>query len=331
MRFQSFILRYQFEDKESFADTFMTGCLLTSANPTNTSQRAALVYPVGKKKQPKSAGIKIGASGGTATTNLAKLNRITLGREADRDIHLPFRTVSKQHAYFSVLRGILYLTDNGSANGTIVNGLRLAPKQRLEVPEGIVEIWFGDEQLFLFDTSTLYGYLQHLSNLTKKLPAMEAEEKTAPQEIRPPTISPLQQLGPGHELALPVVPGATAKIDPATARRPEPSFPGAAPEPRPINLEETHESLLPTASRHELEQLANRWEEGVKTLTQLFPEAREVRARLSTQSDPVVLFKDGSQDTCDKVVGVLNALSMLVTHLEVEMRGVEQTITVFER
>ncbi len=52
--------------------------------------------------------------------------RISVGRAANNDVVLQQESVSKLHAYFFHQAGAWHVRDNGSANGTRINGHRLA-------------------------------------------------------------------------------------------------------------------------------------------------------------------------------------------------------------
>src|SRR5262249_35799649 len=53
---------------------------------------------------------------------------ITVGRTANNDVVVPDISVSKFHAFFRTVDGVLTLADAGSKNGTEVGGQALAPK-----------------------------------------------------------------------------------------------------------------------------------------------------------------------------------------------------------
>jgi len=70
---------------------------------------------------------------------------ITVGRATNNDVVLPFRTVSKMHAYFMSVSGPTWrLTDQHSANGTFVDGLRVPDGQAVTL-ENAGHLGFGNE------------------------------------------------------------------------------------------------------------------------------------------------------------------------------------------
>jgi predicted component of type VI protein secretion system len=62
--------------------------------------------------------------GGTRDIRLDR-DRITLGRRADNDVHLPYPAVSADHAAVITVREDSFLEDLQSTNGTLVNGNRI--------------------------------------------------------------------------------------------------------------------------------------------------------------------------------------------------------------
>lgn len=91
--------------------------------------------------------------------------RITVGRSSMNDLVLRFDQVSKLHAYFVPREQGpgLAIVDAGSTNGTMVNGVRLAPDEHIDVFDGD-EIEFGPGLPFAFlATDTLHWYLGTLA------------------------------------------------------------------------------------------------------------------------------------------------------------------------
>jgi predicted component of type VI protein secretion system len=62
--------------------------------------------------------------GGTRDIRLDR-DRITIGRRADNDVHLPYPAVSADHAAVITVREDSFLEDLQSTNGTLVNGKRI--------------------------------------------------------------------------------------------------------------------------------------------------------------------------------------------------------------
>jgi hypothetical protein len=92
---------------------------------------------------------------------------ITIGRATNNDIVLPLSTVSKMHAYFMNATGPTWkITDQHSANGTYVDGIKLPDGQAAACVDG-ARIGFGNEVhcRFFFPESIfgiVEGYRRHV-------------------------------------------------------------------------------------------------------------------------------------------------------------------------
>lgn len=84
----------------------------------------------------------------------AVLTRLGVGRDTDNELQVEDDHVSRRHARFSNFRGLIWLQDLGSSNGTYVNGERLS---------GACRLFHGDE--VRFDTLT-YQLIGHGADLT---------------------------------------------------------------------------------------------------------------------------------------------------------------------
>jgi pSer/pThr/pTyr-binding forkhead associated (FHA) protein len=87
-------------------------------------------------------------------------DRISVGRNRNADIHLPFRRISKFHAFFtSTQNGAKYfITDAGSTNGTFLNGRRLPAGQSVEVNDRAL-IHFSQFMFVFFMPTAFYALL----------------------------------------------------------------------------------------------------------------------------------------------------------------------------
>jgi hypothetical protein len=63
---------------------------------------------------------------------------ISVGRTPDNDVTIPESSISARHCFLRVLGAEISLTDAGSTNGTLVNGVKLAAKKAQTVVEGDV-------------------------------------------------------------------------------------------------------------------------------------------------------------------------------------------------
>jgi hypothetical protein len=61
---------------------------------------------------------------------------VTIGRTNDNDVAFPDYSVSKRHCQLAVVGRELRLIDNGSTNGTFLNGLRLAQRKPVVLNTG---------------------------------------------------------------------------------------------------------------------------------------------------------------------------------------------------
>jgi len=57
---------------------------------------------------------------------------LTIGRDQGRSIVLPNKTASRKHARLDLINGMPVIVDEGSANGTLVNGARIAVPTRID-------------------------------------------------------------------------------------------------------------------------------------------------------------------------------------------------------
>jgi hypothetical protein len=180
--FQTFLLRHQFTPERAFIRELPFGCLLDQANPTRSSQRGSLVFPLCKREVGPEVGstMAIGGGGGEEVTEIAMRSRIVVGSDPVRcDVTLPAApTVAPVHAYFFVRRGRLHLADCGAPHGTYIAGAQLRPNQRVPLrPDAIAEVWFGEEGYLHFDPRSLYQYVQYLLGSRAARPRLEADRR----------------------------------------------------------------------------------------------------------------------------------------------------------
>ena len=88
---------------------------------------------------------------------------LTVGRETACDIILPDPSVSARHAMFRQLDATYLLTDEGSANGVFVRGVRLAPRTGHVVKDGDV-VRFGAVSATVFLAPDEDGPLDRLTS-----------------------------------------------------------------------------------------------------------------------------------------------------------------------
>ncbi len=61
---------------------------------------------------------------------------LTVGRDPGCDVRINDPTVSRWHAWLTEAAGLWYITDTGSANGTLINGEEIKPNERRLLNEG---------------------------------------------------------------------------------------------------------------------------------------------------------------------------------------------------
>lgn len=83
---------------------------------------------------------------------------ISIGRTAENDVAIPEYSISKQHCLVQVLGSEVRLSDCGSTNGTIVNGVRLEPRKPV-VLRGGDKIVLGRFALGFYGPRDFLGYL----------------------------------------------------------------------------------------------------------------------------------------------------------------------------
>lgn len=87
---------------------------------------------------------------------------ITVGRQRENDFWLPGLRVSKSHAVLAKAGSVWTLKDVGSANGTLLDGVRLAAEVAVPLPE-CARIGFGPDVQVQFCTGrALLGLLRAL-------------------------------------------------------------------------------------------------------------------------------------------------------------------------
>ena len=75
-----------------------------------------------------------------------------LGRESSCDIPFPVDGVSKRHVHISITGDVVFIEDQGSANGTFVNGklikrVTVQPGDRIGLPNAILQLVYVKEKV----------------------------------------------------------------------------------------------------------------------------------------------------------------------------------------
>jgi ABC transport system ATP-binding/permease protein len=153
---------------------------------------------------------------------------MTVGRSADRDIHLDDSEVSRTHATFTRRGTATFLTDLGSSNGTYVNGSRL---------QGTIELHDGDQITFATVEATFHAAPGSIATAQSSPAAAGASPPLPPGPVSPGpssiTQSPLQPPGPDLGAALPGSPGPSPQSPAGPGFHPPGSNPAGTIPPGP--------------------------------------------------------------------------------------------------
>ena len=100
--------------------------------------------------ETKCAVLKIAMGDATGKKEFPIINELMIGRDAKNDIVIPNLNVSRKHAKVSKDEtGVYWLEDQGSHNGTLLNG-RLARKEKLQENDIIL---IADTELTFFSNA----------------------------------------------------------------------------------------------------------------------------------------------------------------------------------
>lgn len=122
---------------------------------------------------------------------------LTIGRQAGNSLVLESQLISRKHAEIETTAGGSQITDLGSANGTLVNGERLAPNVPMALMHGAV-IEIGPFRL-------AYEQIRVAPAKPAEKPVAEAERPVAPQPEAIPQ-PPAESLAPAtRQLTIPPV------------------------------------------------------------------------------------------------------------------------------
>jgi uncharacterized RDD family membrane protein YckC len=161
----------------------------------------------------------IASQSGQSTTFALGADEVTIGRAETCNMVLDDKVVSRRHALVRAVEGGYLLVDNGSANGTLVNGLKVT-EHRLKDGD---EIRLGSSTLRFVDPPDPEA--THLVNAAQLVEQASAVAPTAAHRVQKPAPAP------------PVAAGPPAAAPPAPASPPPkpapPAAPPAAPAPAP--------------------------------------------------------------------------------------------------
>ena len=120
---------------------------------------------------------------------------ITIGRTSESDVELDNPSISREHALVEHEKGRDYLTDNGSTNGTFVNGKKITKRTRItdkdkilvgkfNMVAGSVGILDVDKKGQSIPTG---GDEYTMFVPPKKTPKKTPKKKPAPKKEKPPS------------------------------------------------------------------------------------------------------------------------------------------------
>ncbi len=147
---------------------------------------------------------------------------LSIGRDQTAKIVLPTKTASRKHARLDLVGGMPVVVDEGSANGTLVNGARITGPTRVDENS---KIDIGEFRLTLARPAVE-------EDESEKTVMMKPKAFTAPAPAPPPPPRPAPQVvSPPRPMAPP--PPPTRAAPPPPRPPPPPPRPAAPPPPPP--------------------------------------------------------------------------------------------------
>lgn len=213
---------------------------------------------------------------------------LTVGRDQGRSIVLPTKTASRKHCRLDLVNGMPVIVDEGSANGTIVNGARIASPTRVDENS---KIDVGEFRI------------------TLSRPQEDESERTVllkPRSFAPPPPQPTPPPRPQAALPPPPVPKPSFPAPPPPP--PKPSFPAPQfPAPSADATSEFDRKLASVRAYREESQAAtlNRRGKMDAEWTKMLATARQLQARLA--GDKRVLSFAISRDQKEIAVKIADA------------------------
>jgi pSer/pThr/pTyr-binding forkhead associated (FHA) protein len=158
--FEAFFAVYGALERAHFLERWKAPVLMTAVSTDSATWTGTLVLKVDKRPTTAKIAITTDEAGSDLESGGA---RIYVGRTPENDVVISAPTVSKQHAYFT-LRDIGWeITDNGSSNGTTLEGQNLRANRRERIRRSLATIEFGPDARFVFMTpDSVYDLLEEI-------------------------------------------------------------------------------------------------------------------------------------------------------------------------
>ena len=89
-------------------------------------------------------------------------SRVSLGRDHSNDLQIYHGSVSKTHGYFSFDGTKWCITDQGSSNGTLIDGVPIPPNTPIRITRDVERIELGDVVLTFMSTRAMGELLESI-------------------------------------------------------------------------------------------------------------------------------------------------------------------------
>lgn len=139
-------------------------------------------------------------NGETIEQSIDKDN-IVIGRSAKCDVVIPQDGMSRQHCQIELSNGELFITDLGSTNGVLIDGIRIEPHQKTPY-QTFLTLSFGAVQSLQIELEEPSGFdrnaahaaaREHAANSNQtqtRTRQMRSDDKTPPPQNAPKTFRP---------------------------------------------------------------------------------------------------------------------------------------------
>jgi hypothetical protein len=344
--FEAFHAVYGSLDREGFLARWIAPVLMTAVSTDSETWNATLVLKVDKRPTTAKIAITSDESGGDLESGGA---RIYVGRTPENDVVISAPTVSKQHAYFTLRDLGWEITDNGSSNGTSLEGQRLRPNRRERIHRALATLDFGPDARFVFMTpESIFDFLNEIRRqrgdrshafepvVASGPPSRKADLKdfaaladapidedpnasivkrsvtAPPRPDRPPTPAPPKEEKPRHK--------ATWNAKKATDLLGDPeSF-----------CRSTDKVMVPVGKTPEEQDKIN-FDYALRAVASLGSLISKLEAVLKLTEHPVVLLGEGSKNSVDEAQAALVKMQPLLRSIRMELTvGDRKPVEIFK-